>query len=113
MVWPDRKGKGYPNAPDLEYQLHKQFVMLQVNKVNFRKEFRVKLHDIRGEIDKLGLTVQWTMRAEAQEYHESLAVEIVLQESPENKDAGLKNQLEMDMVTSPAADETEDESENN
>ncbi|HAW08737.1 MAG TPA: DUF4041 domain-containing protein [Bacteroidetes bacterium] len=64
------------DAPALEYQLHKHFVMMQMNKVNYRKEFfKVDLHHIRKEIEKLGITPKWTMTAEACEYHETMAIE--------------------------------------
>jgi DNA repair exonuclease SbcCD ATPase subunit len=43
------------DAPALERELHKRFVRNQVNKVNARKEFfRVTLHDIRTEVERMG-----------------------------------------------------------
>jgi hypothetical protein len=71
------------DAPALETALHRHFLTAQVNKVNPRKEFfRVSAKIIRDELDKLGITAQWTMAAEAREYRETLAVERALREDP-------------------------------
>ena len=49
------------DAPALESKLHKHFVMMQLNKINHRKEFfRVDLNHIREEIETLGITPKWT-----------------------------------------------------
>jgi len=94
------------NAPALENQLHKHFVLMQINKVNFRKEFfRVDLAHIRDEIEKLGLSAKWTMAAAAQEYRESLAIEKAINENPAQMDAWVKRQL----LLEPAYDTAEDE----
>jgi hypothetical protein len=64
------------DAPALECELHKRFVAGQVNKVNPRKEFfRVKLQEIRAEVERLGLSATWTMTAAAADYRETLAIE--------------------------------------
>jgi hypothetical protein len=85
------------DAPALETQLHKHFVMMQVNKVNYRKEFfRVDLKHIREEIEKLGIAPRWTMTAEATEFRESLAIEKVIQEDPAKREAWIKRQLELE-----------------
>ena len=69
------------NAPALEHKIHKQFLAMQVNKINARKEFfRVTLAEIRQEIDSLkqgqDFTVKvWTDKAAATEYKESLDIE--------------------------------------
>ncbi len=85
------------DAPALEHLLHKHFVTMQMNKVNFRKEFfRVDLAHIRAEIESLGLSVQWTMTAEAREYRETLAIEKTLENDPTKRDAWIKRQLELD-----------------
>jgi hypothetical protein len=69
------------DAPALERQMHKRFVVSQINKVNFRKEFfRIDLETLKKEIDKLGFDVKWTMAAEAQQYRESVAIEKRIQE---------------------------------
>jgi hypothetical protein len=61
--------------------------MMQVNKVNYRKEFfRVDLAHIRKEIKKLGITAHWTMTAEAAEYHETMAIEKAIASDPATKE---------------------------
>jgi len=82
------------DAPALENQLHKHFVLLQMNKVNYRKEFfKVDLGHIKEEVDKFGLSAKWTMAAQAQEYHESIAIEKAIKEDPIKRDAWIKRQL--------------------
>jgi hypothetical protein len=82
------------NAPALEHKIHKQLLAMQVNKMNFRKEFfRVKLGDIHREIEKLkegdDFTVKvWTEMAVAQEYKDSLDIE----NDPEKKQKWLNRQ---------------------
>lgn len=64
------------DAPQLEYDLHREFSDLQINKVNPRKEFfRVKLSDIREMLESKEVSTHWTMMAEATEYRETLAIE--------------------------------------
>lgn len=94
------------DAPALEYQLHKHFLLMQMNKVDHRKEFfRLDLRHIREEVEKLGLTAKWTMTAEAAEYRESLAIEKAISENPAARDAWVKRQLELSPVGGrPAAD---------
>ncbi|MDD3021966.1 MAG: DUF4041 domain-containing protein [Alphaproteobacteria bacterium] len=88
------------DAPGLENQLHKHFVMMQMNKVNYRKEFfRVDLGHIREEVGKFGLTAKWTMAAAAQEYYESLAIEKAIKEDPARRDAWIKRQLVLEPVS--------------
>jgi uncharacterized phage infection (PIP) family protein YhgE len=87
------------NAPALEYQLHKHFVMMQINKVNYRKEFfKVDLKHIREEIEELGLTVKWTMMAEAREYRESLSLEKAIKETPALCEEWIKQQLKHEPI---------------
>ena len=84
------------DAPGLESQLQKHFLMMQMNKVNYRKEFfRVDLKHIREEVEKFGLSVKWTMAAEAREYHETLAIEKAIQENPSMRDAWINRQLKL------------------
>lgn len=65
----------HEDAPALEASLHQRFGERRVNKVNPRKEFfQTKLHDIREMIEGLGIEVHWTMRAEAEEYRESISI---------------------------------------
>jgi hypothetical protein len=89
------------DAPTLECQLHRHFIMMQMNKVNHRKEFfRVDIKHIREEVEKLGLTVKWTMTAEAKEYRESLSTEKAIKETPALREAWIKRQLEPETVDS-------------
>jgi len=69
------------NAPALEHRIQKQFLAMQVNKVNSRKEFfRVTLADIRRELDRLkqgeDFTItHWSETAAATQWRESQAIE--------------------------------------
>lgn len=88
------------NAPALENQLHKHFVLMQMNKVNYRKEFfKVDLVHIKDEVEKFGLNAQWTMVARAQEYHESMAIEKAIKEDPIKRDAWINRQLLLEPVS--------------
>jgi hypothetical protein len=89
------------DAPALETKLHRHFVLKQINKVNYRKEFfRVSVADIRSELEALGLTATWTMAAAAREYRESMAIEKAIAADPLAREAWLKRQLLLD----PGAD---------
>lgn len=91
------------DAPLLECKLHRHFIMMQMNKVNHRKEFfRVDLKHIREEIEKVGLNVKWTMMAEAKEYRESLAIEKTIKETPTLREAWIKRQLSLEHVDNEA-----------
>ena len=91
------------DAPALETQLHKHFVLNQVNKVNHRKEFfRVDLAHIRKEIEQLGLTTTWTMAAAAEDYRDTLAIEAKIKDNPELRRAWIKRQLELELPTDEA-----------
>ena len=70
------------DAPSLEKELHKHFNRESVNKVNPRKEFfRTSLAEIKQMVDQQGVTeVHWTMKAEATEYRESIAIEAAQRE---------------------------------
>lgn len=82
------------NAPALEHKIHKRFMAMQVNKMNARKEFfRVSLADIHQEIEKLkqgeDFTIkEWTDKAVATEYKESLDIE----NDPQKKEKWLARQ---------------------
>ena len=54
------------------------------------------LAHLRADIESLGLSVQWTMTAEAREYRETLAIEKTLQNDPTQRDAWIKRPLELD-----------------
>lgn len=61
------------DAPSLEKELHRTFCESQVNLVNSRKEFfNTDLDSIKKVVSKMGYEVQWTMKAMAAEYRESL-----------------------------------------
>lgn len=88
------------DAPALERDLHKHFVMMQMNKVNFRKEFfRVDLKHIREEVERLGVDAKWTMAAAAREYRETLAIESAIKDNPALRESWINHQLELDSVT--------------
>lgn len=85
------------DAPALENQLHKHFVLHQVNKVNHRKEFfRCDLATIRDEVEKLGLEAHWTMTAAAQDYRETMAIEKKIAEDPLAREKWVQRQLELE-----------------
>lgn len=64
------------DAPALENELHNHFEHARVNKVNYRKEyFNLGLAEIRQVVERhIGTDIRWTMRAEAEEYRESLSI---------------------------------------
>lgn len=96
------------DAPALETQLHRHFVLSQVNNVNYRKEFfRVDIAHIRKEIEALGLTASWTMAAQAREYRESLAIEKLIEQDPAAREAWLRRQLTYEAQILSADDEAE------
>lgn len=71
------------DAPGLEKALHRHFIREQINKVNPRKEFfRLRISDIRKELEALGVNAQWTMTAAALEYRESQRIEQQIRENP-------------------------------
>jgi hypothetical protein len=87
------------DAPALETQLHKHFVLSQMNKVDHRKEFfRVDLKHIREEVEKLGIVPKWTLTAAAREYRETLAIEKAIKNDPAKREAWMKRQLELEPV---------------
>lgn len=100
------------DAPQLERQLHKHFVLGQVNKVNHRKEFfRISIKELREKIELLGLNAKWTMTAVARDYRETLAIEKAIAENPTMRQAWLDRQLSLDPV-SPDDESVELESAN-
>jgi hypothetical protein len=87
------------DAPSLETQLHKHFVLAQVNKVNHRKEFfRIGVKEIRDELNKLGLAAKWTLTAEAAEYRETLAIEEAIRKNPASREAWMKRQFQLEVL---------------
>lgn len=82
------------DAPKLETTLHKHFLMNQVNKVNYRKEFfRTDLHSIKEVVDGFGLECCWTEAAKAEEYKETLAIERTIAHNPVAREAWKNRQL--------------------
>lgn len=82
------------DAPALERTLHQRFVRTQVNKVNPRKEFfRIPLHNIREEIERMAVEVTWTLAAEAREFRETQAIERAIKEHTFDETAWLQAQM--------------------
>lgn len=74
------------NAPELETFLHKEFENYRVNMVNPRREFfRIGLSEIREAAKKYGAKVEFTMIAEAEEYRETLRMQVQMQNTPKNQ----------------------------
>ena len=71
------------DAPALETALHKELAMVQVNKVNPRKEFfHIDISLIKNMVEKHGLNANWTMAAQAAEYRETVAINDRIQKDP-------------------------------
>ena len=63
------------NAPELEKHLHKTFDSKRMNLVNFRKEyFKVSIEDVVNAVKEKSSTVEFTMKAEAEEYRKTQAI---------------------------------------
>ncbi len=63
------------NAPALENHLHKVFDSKRLNLVNSRKEFfRVSLDDIVKAVKEKSSTVEFTMKAEAEDYRKTQSI---------------------------------------
>lgn len=79
------------DAPALEKKLHHQFNHQRVNKVNYRKEFfRVPLSDVKNYLDEQNILAQFTLKAEALQYRESLRIE----ELPDDEQRALEDTIE-------------------
>lgn len=92
MIWAD-------DAPKLERDLHKRFLLEQVNKVNYRKEFfHLPLEDIKRTIEGLKIETKWTLVAQAAEYRETKAIEMSFQD-PKKKAQWLEEQGALDPVS--------------
>lgn len=88
------------NAPQLERELHRKFLKLQLNKINPRKEFfRIGLLNIKDAVEQLGIEAKWTMAAEAKQYRESLAIEEAMKNDKELEQEWLEYQEEADPVS--------------
>lgn len=63
------------NAPALEAELHRQFELRRVNRVNERKEFfRVTIHEIAAAVHEKKSDVQFLTHAAAEEYRKTQAL---------------------------------------
>lgn len=83
------------DAPSLEAELHRRFALVQMNKINHRKEFfQTTLAEIREEVERSGIKALWTMTAAAQEYRETLAINKILAESKDAQEAWLKKEYD-------------------
>lgn len=97
------------NAPELEYKLQRLFVLNQINKMNWRKEFfRVSLSEIRRAVEEMGIMVTWTMAAEAQEYRETLKLEEQMATDPALRDRWVQEQLGHELQVLPELEEIEE-----
>lgn len=85
------------DAPKLENELHKNFIQMQMNKVNPRKEFfKVNISSIKKQFDKLGINAKWTLTAEAKEFRESLAIEKAIMNDKKKQEEWIKSQQELE-----------------
>ena len=98
----------FQDCPTAEKQLHRLFVMSQVNKTNFRKEFfRVNLSDIKMAIEKLGGEAHWTMLAEAAQYRETLRIEERIQTDEVYRQKWTDRQIRLEEMSVSTWDEEE------
>jgi hypothetical protein len=92
------------DAPGLESILHERFVLSQVNKMNWRKEFfRVDLTSIRDAVEDMGLNAEWTMTAAAQQFRETQALERQLASDPDFRQRWISEQRGVEFEASDAA----------
>lgn len=74
------------DAPKLERELHKKFMLNQINKVNPRKEFfKVNLTEIKTVVEKMRIDAKWTMTAQALQFKESIAIEEAISNDKEKQ----------------------------
>ncbi|WP_264158748.1 GIY-YIG nuclease family protein [Noviherbaspirillum aerium] len=86
MIWAD-------DAPKLEKELHRFFVLNQMNKANPRKEFfRLSLAQLKDHVTSLGIDASWTINAAAAEYRETLAIEEKIAKDNSAKEEWLRHQ---------------------
>lgn len=79
------------DAPSLETKLHHAFEENRVNKINRRKEFfKTTLTSIKELTDSEELDCHWTIKAKAEQFKESIALENQVQERAEITDLELK-----------------------
>lgn len=96
------------NAPALEKELHKKFMLMQMNKVNPRKEFfKVTLAEIKAEVDKITSNAKWTITAEARQYRESQVIELDIANDKQKKIEWEKHQMQAEASAPEIAEEIE------
>ena len=96
------------DAPRLESELHGRFVLNQVNKMNWRKEFfRVSISEIRKVIEEMGIQVNWTMAAQAAEYRATLKLEEQMAADPVWRDRWRLEQLGIEQESLVEMEEAE------
>lgn len=96
------------DAPGLEGVLHQHFVLAQMNKMNWRKEFfRVELGDIRRVVESMGLHAEWTMTAAAHQFRETQALERQFAEDPALRERWVQEQRGVDFSDDELALATE------
>lgn len=97
------------DAPRLERELHRKFLLSQINKTNPRKEFfRVTIIELKEMIELLGLTCNWTLAAYAAEYRESVAIDERIKSDPRAREQWLTHQMLVDPVTEETDEEDSD-----
>lgn len=97
------------DAPRLERELHRKFLLSQINKTNPRKEFfRVTITELKEMIELLGLTCNWTLAAYAAEYRESVAIDERIKSDPRAREQWLTHQMLVDPVTEETDEEDSD-----
>jgi hypothetical protein len=100
----------FDDAPSAESQLHRLFVMDQVNKTNFRKEFfRATLDDIKAAVGKLGGEAHWTLLADAAQYRETLRIEERIANNQEYRKQWEERQIRMEGLSTTISDDEETE----
>jgi len=98
------------DAPQLEGALHERFVLSQVNKMNWRKEFfRVELGEIRRVVESMGLDAEWTMTAAAQQYRETQALERQFEADPALRERWVQEQRGIEFEPESASVGAEDD----
>lgn len=79
------------DAPTLEKKLHHHFNHQRVNKVNYKKEFfKATLSDVKAYLEEQQIQAQFTLKAEALQYRESLRIELM----PDDEQMELEDSLE-------------------
>lgn len=76
------------NAPELENELHKHFNDNRLNKVNNRKEyFKVPLVEIESFCHDKGEKIEFTKKADAHDYYQTLKINEQLKTAEKSKDS--------------------------